>query len=336
MSYWDELYEEANYTLTLNGAKTHGSTGDACLDFFAVAGGMRYRSREEQIRLFDRAYIETPDLAMKLLFYLRDIRGGMGERKLFRTLIRHAALTWPESVIKNVPYIAEFGRWDDMLCLLDTPAQTQMVQVIRQQLEEDEAALKRRESGEEDAHISLLAKWMPSDNTSSPRTRRNAQRLMSALGMNNREYRRRVTALRARIGLTECRLTKKQPDKVNYEAVPAQAMLKYRKAFLRHDAERYEAFLEKAERGEAVLHTSSLNPCDLVQRAMARSAMSNPGERKDTPPSVARHITMRRCDMTCGTYCLAPEDLSGYELSDFRLEHLQVRYRERGNTGWIR
>ena len=62
----------------------------------------------------------------------------------------------------------------------------------------------------------------------------------------------------------------------------------------------------------------------------------NPGERKDTPPSVARHITMRRCDMTCGTYCLAPEDLSGYELSDFRLEHLQVRYRERGNTGWIR
>ena len=131
MSYWDELYEEANYTLTLNGAKTHGSTGDACLDFFAVAGGMRYRSREEQIRLFDRAYIETPDLAMKLLFYLRDIRGGMGERKLFRTLIRHAALTWPESVIKNVPYIAEFGRWDDMLCLLDTPAQTQMVQVIQ-------------------------------------------------------------------------------------------------------------------------------------------------------------------------------------------------------------
>ena len=116
MSYWDELYEEANYTLTLNGAKTHGSTGDACLDFFAVAGGMRYRSREEQIRLFDRAYIETPDLAMKLLFYLRDMRGGMGERKLFRTLIRHAALTWPESVIKNVPYIAEFGRCGFPFC----------------------------------------------------------------------------------------------------------------------------------------------------------------------------------------------------------------------------
>ena len=270
MSYWDELYEEANYTLTLNGAKTHGSTGDACLDFFAVAGGMRYRSREEQIRLFDRAYIETPDLAMKLLFYLRDIRGGMGERKLFRTLIRHAALTWPESVIKNVPYIAEFGRWDDMLCLLDTPAQTQMVQVIRQQLEEDEAALKRRESGEEDAHISLLAKWMPSDNTSSPRTRRNAQRLMSALGMNNREYRRRVTALRARIGLTECRLTKKQPDKVNYEAVPAQAMLKYRKAFNRQDKERFEEYLSGVEAGEKKINADTLFPYEVLRPFFSR------------------------------------------------------------------
>ena len=88
MSYLDHLKEEANTAYTLNGAKAHAGTGDACLDFFAVAGGMRYRSRCEQIRLFERAYIETPELAMKLLFHLRDIRGGMGERMLFRTLIR--------------------------------------------------------------------------------------------------------------------------------------------------------------------------------------------------------------------------------------------------------
>ena len=62
----------------------------------------------------------------------------------------------------------------------------------------------------------------------------------------------------------------------------------------------------------------------------------NPGERTDVPPSVARHITMRRCEVTCDTYCQAPEDLTGYELSDFRLENLRVDYKERGNTGWIR
>ena len=123
MSYLENLKTEANYTRTLNGARTHGSTGDACLDFFAVAGGMRYRRKEDQIALYDRAYIETPELAAKLLFHLRDIRGGMGERKLFRTLLRHVAFAWPETAKKNVRYVAEFGRWDNLLCLLGTPAE---------------------------------------------------------------------------------------------------------------------------------------------------------------------------------------------------------------------
>ena len=96
MTYLETLKTRADYTRTLNGARTHGSTGDACLDFFAVAGGMRYRKPADQIRLFEQAYIETPELAMKLLFHLRDIRGGMGERKLFRTLISSptSGATW--------------------------------------------------------------------------------------------------------------------------------------------------------------------------------------------------------------------------------------------------
>ena len=265
MTYLDKLKTEANYTRTLNGAKTHGSTGSACLDFFAVAGGMRYRSPESQIRLFDRAYIETPDLAMKLLFHLRDIRGGMGERRLFRTLMRHVAFTWPESARKNAAYIAQFGRWDDLLCLLGTPAKIQAVRVIKDQLAEDEAALKRREAGEEDAHISLLAKWMPSDNASSSRTRQNAQKLMSALNMDQKEYRRLVTALRARIGLTERQLTGKHPEKINYEAVPAQAMLKYRSAFERIDKDRFEDYLVDVCAGEKKIHADTLFPYEVLR-----------------------------------------------------------------------
>ena len=265
MSYLANLKTEANYTRTLNGAKTHGSTGDACLDFFAVAGGMRYRRPADQIALFEQAYIETSELAMKLLFHLRDIRGGMGERKLFRTLLRHVARTWPESARKNVPYIAEFGRWDDLLCLLGTPAQREAVQAIKVQLAEDEAALKRREAGDEGAHISLLAKWMPSDNTSSPRTRKAAKRLIQALGMEQKEYRRLVTALRARIGLTERQLTAKKPEKVNYEAVPAQAMLKYRSAFERNDGERFNEYLLGVCEGEKKLNADTLFPYEVLR-----------------------------------------------------------------------
>ena len=265
MSYLENLKTEANYTRTLNGAKTHGSTGDACLDFFAVAGGMRYRRPADQINLFDRAYIETPELAMKLLFHLRDIRGGMGERKLFRTLLRHTAFTWPDSARKNTAYVAEFGRWDDLLCLLGTPAEAQAVQVIMHQLAEDEDALKRRQAGEEDAHISLLAKWLPSDNASSPRTRKTAKRLIKALGMKQKDYRSLVTALRARIGLTECQLTRKQPEKVNYEAVPAQAMLKYRGAFERLDRDRFTEYLGSVASGEKRIHSETLFPYEVLR-----------------------------------------------------------------------
>ena len=265
MSYLESLKTEANYTRTLNGAKTHGSTGDACLDFFAVAGGMRYRRPSDQIRLFERAYIETPDLAMKLLFHLRDIRGGMGERKLFRTLLRHVARTWPESAKKNVPYIAEFGRYDDMLCLLGTPAQKEAVQAISVQLAEDEAALKRRKAGDEAAHISLLAKWLPSDNTSSFRTRKTAQKLIAALGMEQREYRRLITALRARIGLAECQMTRKRPERINYEALPAQAMLKYRGAFERADKERFSEYLSGVAAGEKKMHAETLFPYEVLR-----------------------------------------------------------------------
>ena len=271
ISYLDNLKANANAVRTLNGAKAHGSTGDACLDFFAVAGGMRYRSAADQIRLFDRAYIETPELAMKLLFHLRDIRGGMGERKLFRTLLRHVARTWPESARKNVPWIAEFGRWDDLLCLLGTKAQREAVFAIRCQLADDQAALARREAGDEAAHISLLAKWLPSDNASSPRTRALAKRLCAALGMEQRDYRRTVTALRARIGLTERQLTGKRPERINYEAVPAQAMLKYRNAFERRDAERYIHYLIGVSEGEKRIHTGTLFPYEVLRPFFANS-----------------------------------------------------------------
>ena len=265
MSYLESLKTEANYTRTLNGALTHGSTGDACLDFFAVAGGMRYRKRNDQITLFDRAYIETPELAAKLLFHLRDIRGGMGERTLFRTLLRHVAFAWPETAKKNVKYIAEFGRWDDLLCLLGTPVEKEAVRVIKLQLADDMAALKKRELGDEDAHISLLAKWLPSDNTSSPKTRAAARKLIQALGMDSREYRAMLTSLRARIGLVERTLTKKQPGKVNYEAVPAQAMLKYRCAFANKDGSRFGNYLKEVKKGSRRIHTETLFPYEVLR-----------------------------------------------------------------------
>ena len=86
MSFAQKLSEKASETRTLNGARAYSTTGDACLDLFSVAGGMRYRSPADQIRLFERAYIENPELAMKLLFHIRDIRG---DDKRHKISVRH-------------------------------------------------------------------------------------------------------------------------------------------------------------------------------------------------------------------------------------------------------
>lgn len=268
MSYLDNLKIEANYTKTLNGAKTHGTSGDACLDLFAVAGGIRHCAKEKQIHLFDRAYIENPELAMKLLFYIRDIRGGLGERDLFRTLIRHVARTWPKSAKKNVALISEYGRYDDLMCLMGTSSQKEVITEIRRQLDADKEALARREAGETDAHISLLAKWMPSINASSRRTRGQAKVLANALGLSEGEYRKLLSRLRARIGLTERYLTSDSADKINYEAVPAGAMLKYRSAFLRHDEERFHRYLIDVLEDEKQIHADTLYPYEILRPFM--------------------------------------------------------------------
>ena len=265
MSYREQLKEEANLTRTLNGAVTHASTGEACLDLFAVAGGMRYRRPKEQSRLFDKAYIETPELAMKLLFHMRDVRQGMGERKLFRTLLKHVAFTWPESARKNAAYVTEYGRWDDLLCLLNTPAHASAVRVIREQLEKDLAAVEKRESGELEAPISLLAKWLPSENASSARTRLLARQVIQALDMEPKAYRRMLTRMRRHIGLTERYLTRKQLEKINYEAVPAHAMLRYRQAFERRDGENFGRFLADVSEGKRAMHADTLDPHEILR-----------------------------------------------------------------------
>ena len=125
------LKREADRALTENGAAAHASAGSDCLDLFASVGALRSAEDREIIRRFVRAFSEDPDLALKTLFYARDIRGGLGERKVFRVCLQWLAGNAPASVRKNLPYIAEFGRWDDLLCLLGTPCEKDALELIR-------------------------------------------------------------------------------------------------------------------------------------------------------------------------------------------------------------
>ena len=246
------LKAEANRTFTENGAVTNRSTLSDCLDLFSTVGALREADDREIINRFLRAYEENRDLAVKTLFYARDVRGGLGERRVFRVILKWLADNHPESVCKNISYIAEYGRFDDLLTLMNTSCEKAMMACIEEQLKTDLEALKA-----EGAEISLLGKWLPSVNTSNANSVAMAKRIARALGMTDAEYRKALSALRAKIRIIENNLRERDYT-FDYSKQPSKAMFKYRKAFLRNDKERYTDFLEKVERGEVTLHADTV------------------------------------------------------------------------------
>ena len=254
------LKKTANKTYTENGAVTHRTSGKDCLDLFAAIGALRHADDQNICSRFLKAYAENPDLAMKILFYARDVRGGLGERRVFRSILAWLASNEKSSVVRNLPYIAEYGRWDDVLVLLKTPCRKEALALLKEQFREDLAAL---EAG---GDISLLGKWLPSVNASNQETVVMAKMIAKSFGLSDRDYRKALTGLRARIRIIENNLREKDYT-FDYSKQPSKAMFKYRKAFLRNDGERYAAFMDRVDRGEAKLHTGTLMPYELVERA---------------------------------------------------------------------
>jgi hypothetical protein len=178
------LKKEANWKLTENGAATYISTQSDCLDLFAAIGALRSAPDAEVVKRFSRAFAEDPDLAVKTLFFARDICGGLGERKVFRTILAYMAQLSPASVVKNLWAVPELGRYDDLLVLLDSPVKEAVLAFIKAQLASDIQALDGAGA------VSLLGKWLPSVNAHNADTIRYGKALARALGMSDAEYRR--------------------------------------------------------------------------------------------------------------------------------------------------
>ncbi len=264
----DLLKNEANLTRTENGAVTYRTTASDCLDLFATIGALRRVSEDEIVTRFLRAYAEDADLAMKLLFYARDIRGGIGERRVFRVILKWLAKNEPKSVEKNIRYIAEYGRYDDLLALMGTACEKQALQYIKEQLAQDISAM------EADQPVSLLGKWLPSVNASNATTVLQAKRIARFVGMNDAQYRKTLSNLRTKIRIIENNLREKDYT-FDYSKQPSKAMFKYRKAFIRNDGERYSEFMNQVASGEAKLNASTLMPYELVEPYLGWNTFTN-------------------------------------------------------------
>lgn len=250
----NKLKRESNVTLTENGAATYRSTSDHCLDLFATIGAIRRESDEEIVDRFIKAFAENRDFAMKILFFGRDVRGGLGERRVFRVIVNWLADHEPESLRKNITLIPEYGRFDDLIALMGTACEKEVLKMIKSQLKKDV---------ESDTEVSLMAKWLPSVNASNPETVRMGKRIARYLGMTDAQYRKMLADLRKKIKVIENNLREKDYT-FDYSKQPSKAMFKYRKAFMRNDKERYEQFLEQVQKGSVSMHTGTLMPYDVI------------------------------------------------------------------------
>ena len=257
----NELLENYNESVTENGAVGYRTTGKYLLDINFAVASLRSATEQEIIESFKKAFFEDKVLAVKWLFFARDVRGGLGERRLFRTAMKFIAEYEPETAAKVIPLVAEYGRFDDMWEFLDNETLRPVVlNYIDSQLKNDIDDKNNQKP------ISLLAKWLPSVNSSSDRTKVYANIIRKHLGMTERDYRKLLAELRMYLDVVERKMSAKQWGDIKYEAVPSCANLIYNNAFMRNDGERRQEYLSKLEKGETKIHASVLYPHDIVHR----------------------------------------------------------------------
>lgn len=239
--------DENTFTLTENGALAYTTTGSALVDLNFSACS----DKEELEKKFLKAYAENPELAVKWLFYARDARGGLGMRKLFRDLF----MILPKEVQdKVIEYVPEYGRYDDLIYIYFHDY-NKAFDIIKNQLMED---LRNYSAGNP---ISLLAKWMPSNNTSSAEARKQAKILAHELRLTDRDYRKMLSKLRKYLRVTERDMSANKWNEIEYEKVPAKAFMNYRNAFDKHDHDRFDEFVSTGK-----VKSSNIYPFEIFSK----------------------------------------------------------------------
>lgn len=262
MNLADLLRQESKWTDTENGADALNTTDNPLLDMYASIAAMRGRGEEDLIRSFELAYAQDPLGALRCLFYLRDIRGGQGERDIFRTILRHCACRCPEVVAYNLPCVPVYGRWDDLYVLIGTPVEQNAWELIKTQLELD---LQDMEQGKS---VSLLAKWLKKANATSEQTKALGIYTAKKLGYSIYDYKRICSKLRKYLDVTEVKMSAGQWDQIDYEKVPSRAMMIYRDAFIKHEPDRFLKYLNAVSKGTAKIHSDTLYPYDIVEKIL--------------------------------------------------------------------
>lgn len=282
--YEDKL-DSSNLNLTQNGAVAYKSTGKPFVDLNFTLSAFRKAEDEELEKLlqkFGECFREDPVLAWKYMFYVGDVREGAGERKAFLSMFNYMMVNEDIDVITTIldcipaytRYDMWFKIWESAKNISENYPQFEYLRnmktaiggLVSQQFAYDIDNMRNGDS------VSLLAKWMPSINTSSKRTKMLAYDTMEMLGFDphnpshQRRYRRELSELRAYIKVVEKSMSGNKWEDIDYETIPSKAALKYKSAFEKHDADRYTEYINKAVEGKARFNASVTQPHEIISK----------------------------------------------------------------------
>lgn len=232
---------------TTNGMPTNLSTGSALVDLFGKIGSMRMSTNAEIIKVYSRAFAVEPLLALKTLFWVRDVRGGAGERKVFRVIAKHLAEQHTDAMKQNITLIPEFGRWDDLLVFFGTPLEKKALWLIKDGLSGSVNA-----DGSYNPADNLCKKWMP-------RKGAHMKKICAFLQITQKEYRALVKS-----DTVESKMSVGDWEGIQYKFVPSVAFARYAKAFGKHGAKAFRSFMDIPE-AVAEIKAGTLFPYDVIR-----------------------------------------------------------------------
>ncbi|MGM9972403.1 MAG: DUF2828 family protein [Anaeroplasmataceae bacterium] len=246
-----EELQNKTYTINTKGGLYYDTTFNANLDAFTMAS--RFMPEEKLQKLFINAYNENKELLAAIILYNLDIRGGKGERRIFKVFFHLMCLCDQDLAKQILAFIPSLGRYDYIFEAYDTPVWQDAFLMIKERLKEDINS----------PHPSLLAKWMPSLRTHN-KNNPFAKKLSAMLCYSEREYRHILSTLRTKLDIVEKRITNKDYT-FNYENIPSKAMKNYNNLFMSRDRERFIDYLSLVSKGKASINTKGLAPYELVK-----------------------------------------------------------------------
>jgi len=241
-SFTDAMF--SNDSVTNNGAVTHSTAGNYCIDLFFIAGASRNMSEEDIIKAFIRAYREDKTVAVKILFWARDARGGAGEKRFFQVIMRSILISFPEIYDQLAIHIPTFGYWKDIF-IIERPTENTL-NWLKHQLKENENA-------------NLLAKWFP-------RKGEWFVAMHKYLNLSAGAFRRMLTSMSNTV---EQKMCANEWKTIQYSTVPSVAGKRYSKSFHNHDGIRYGSYISDVMEGKQKMNASVLFPSDIVNKITA-------------------------------------------------------------------